>query len=120
MDEDGALKVIEYSLEALLLGWFTYLFAYQNYLLYKWHRGMTLPSKTPALVLGVMVGGAFLAYELWKMLNAEIQGQKEPEESGNETAIAEGENEGIESEENSKTGDYEARYEDPGKVEGKD
>ncbi len=56
-------KLIEYAIEALLIGWFVYLFAYQNYLLYHWHRGMALPSKTSSLLAGIISGLVFFVYE---------------------------------------------------------
>ncbi|WP_240922818.1 hypothetical protein [Thermococcus sp. Bubb.Bath] len=71
-------KLVEYAIEALLIGWFVYLFAYQNYLLYHWHRGMTLPSKTPSLLAGIISGLAFFAYESYKLLKP--AGSKSPGE----------------------------------------
>ncbi|ASJ03329.1 hypothetical protein A3L09_08695 [Thermococcus profundus] len=86
MDEDRALKIIEYGIEALLIGWFTYLFAYQNYLLYRWHRGLPLPSKFPSLLLGIAAGAGFLAYELWKMKKTPSQSQAPVEKPSPEAA----------------------------------
>ena len=59
-------KLTEYTIEALLIAWLGYLFLYQNYLLYHWHRGLPLPSKTPYEILGVLMGATFLAFEVWK------------------------------------------------------
>jgi H+/Cl- antiporter ClcA len=71
-------KLVEYSLEALLIAWLGYLFLYQNYLLYKWHRGLPLPSKLPFILGGVVMGVTFLAYELWKLgKNTENRGNRE-------------------------------------------
>jgi len=55
-------KFAEYVLEALILGWFVYLFAYQNYLLYNWHRGLRLPSRAPSLLIGILSAALFLFY----------------------------------------------------------
>ncbi|MBP1910852.1 hypothetical protein [Thermococcus stetteri] len=59
-------KIAEYIVEAALIAWLGYLFLYQNYLLYHWHRGLPLPSRTPYAILGLIMGGAFLALELWR------------------------------------------------------
>ncbi|WP_198361954.1 hypothetical protein [Thermococcus gorgonarius] len=61
-------KVVEYSVEAILIGWFTYLFAYQNYLLYRWHRGLELPSKLPFIFMGILAGLLFFVYEINQLL----------------------------------------------------
>ncbi|AJC72081.1 membrane protein [Thermococcus guaymasensis DSM 11113] len=68
MDEERTLELIEYGVEALLLGAFTYLFAYQNYLLYRWHRGLPLPSKLPFLIIGAVVGLGFFLYKSREIL----------------------------------------------------
>ncbi len=82
MNEQKALDLIEYGVEALLLGAFTYLFAYQNYLLYRWHRGLPLPSKLPFLLIGVVVGLGFFLYKSWKILKEpEIKPQDSEEQS---------------------------------------
>ena len=65
--EERKWKIIEYTVEALLIGWLGYLFLYQNYLLYRWHRGLPLPSKWPFVVAGVLMGLAFFIYEMWKL-----------------------------------------------------
>jgi hypothetical protein len=67
MDDDKLLKAIGYGIEALLIGWLTYLFAYQNYLLYHWHRGLKLPSKLPFVIVGVLTALLFFAYEFYKL-----------------------------------------------------
>nr|WP_231855811.1 hypothetical protein [Thermococcus peptonophilus] len=59
-------KIAEYIVEAVLIAWLGYLFLYQNYLLHNWHRGLPLPSKTPYIILGVIMGITFLAFELWR------------------------------------------------------
>ncbi|WP_461865818.1 hypothetical protein [Thermococcus sp.] len=64
MDERDK-KIIEHAIWALLLAWFSYMFFYQNYLLYTWHRGLPLPSKWPFIFLGVGVGALFFAYKLY-------------------------------------------------------
>ncbi|AAL81056.1 hypothetical protein PFDSM3638_04670 [Pyrococcus furiosus DSM 3638] len=51
------------ALETAFISWFTYAFLYQNYLLYKWHRGSPLPSKIPFVLAGIFVGLAFLAWK---------------------------------------------------------
>ncbi|AIF70042.1 hypothetical protein PAP_08270 [Palaeococcus pacificus DY20341] len=61
------LKLIEEIIISLLLVWLGYLFFYQNYLLYKWHRGLPLPSKAPFLMLGILLGGAYFVYEWHKL-----------------------------------------------------
>ncbi|MDV3104475.1 hypothetical protein [Thermococcus waiotapuensis] len=63
-------KVVEYSVEAVLIGWFTYLFAYQNYLLYRWHRGLELPPKLPFILVGSLAGLLFFVYEIGRLLKA--------------------------------------------------
>ncbi|WP_050543016.1 hypothetical protein [Thermococcus zilligii] len=63
-------KVVEYSVEALLIGWFAYLFAYQNYLLYRWHRGLELPQKLPFILVGSLAGLLFFVYEIGQLLKA--------------------------------------------------
>ena len=65
-------RLVEYSIEALLVAWLSYLFFYQNYLLHNWHRGLPLPSKVPFLILGVIVGGLFFWYE-WSRFEKEFQ-----------------------------------------------
>ncbi len=65
--EEKEKRLIEYSVEALLIGWLGYLFLYQNYLLYKWHRGLPLPEKWPFILAGIGMGLGFLLYELWKL-----------------------------------------------------
>lgn len=60
-------RIIEYTVEAILIGWLGYLFLYQNYLLYEWHRGLPLPTKWPFLLCGLAMGIIFLVYELWKL-----------------------------------------------------
>jgi H+/Cl- antiporter ClcA len=59
-------KLVEYAVEALIIGWFVYLFAYQNYLLYHWHRGLPLPSKVPSVVAGIAAGVLLFLYEWFK------------------------------------------------------
>ncbi|WP_297464654.1 hypothetical protein [Thermococcus sp.] len=61
-------KLIEITVEGLLIAWLSYLFLYQNYLLYRWHRGLPLPSRIPFLLLGVLAGGIFFWYE-WSKLD---------------------------------------------------
>ncbi|WP_367884307.1 hypothetical protein [Thermococcus sp. JCM 11816] len=57
MEERWGGKIAEYIVEAVLIAWLGYLFLYQNYLLHNWHRGLPLPSKTPYIILGVLMGG---------------------------------------------------------------
>ncbi len=56
-------KLIELTVEALLIVWLGYLTIYQNYLLYNWHRGLPLPSRYPAIAAGILMGFAFFWYE---------------------------------------------------------
>ncbi|ASJ07486.1 hypothetical protein [Thermococcus pacificus] len=65
MDERTS-RLIEYTAEALLVSWLSYLFFYQNYLLYRWHRGLPLPSKTPFIIAGIIVGALLFLYEWFK------------------------------------------------------
>jgi len=67
-------KLVEYAVEAIIIGWFVYLFVYQNYLLYHWHRGLRLPSKTPSLLAGIISGLAFFAYESRNLLRLSGEG----------------------------------------------
>ncbi|ADT84113.1 hypothetical protein [Thermococcus barophilus] len=69
--EEKDKKLIESGIEALILGWLAYLFFYQNFLLYKWHRGLLLPSKIPFLVAGILVGLAYFLYR-WEKIEKEI------------------------------------------------
>ena len=56
-------KLIELTVEALLIVWLGYLTVYQNYLLHNWHRGLPLPSRYPAIATGLAMGVAFFWYE---------------------------------------------------------
>ncbi|AEC52264.1 hypothetical protein PNA2_1349 [Pyrococcus sp. NA2] len=49
--------------ESIVLGWFVYALSYQNYLLYKWHRGIPLPSKLPFVALGIVSALIFLTWK---------------------------------------------------------
>ncbi len=62
MDERDR-KIIEHAIWALLLAWFSYMFFYQNLLLYRWHRGLPLPSKWPFITAGIFVGLAYFLYK---------------------------------------------------------
>jgi len=73
--EEREQRLIEYSVEAVIVGWLAYLFFYQNFLLYNWHRGLPLPSKWPSAVLGVVSGVLFFWYEWMK-----FEGKKSPPE----------------------------------------
>ena len=66
MDEKVS-KLIELTVEALLIVWLGYLTIYQNYLLYNWHRGLPLPSKWPFLMIALGIALLFLAYEIGKL-----------------------------------------------------
>ncbi len=72
------LRAIEYSIEALIIGWLSYLLIYQNYLLYRWHRGLPKPSRGYFILAGFVIGVSFLSYELIKMFRS---GKAEPEET---------------------------------------
>jgi H+/Cl- antiporter ClcA len=65
MDEKTS-RLIEYVAEAVLVAWLSYLFFYQNYLLYHWHRGLPLPSKVPSVVAGIAAGVLLFLYEWFK------------------------------------------------------
>ncbi|MDI3475006.1 MAG: hypothetical protein PWQ79_214 [Thermococcaceae archaeon] len=67
MDNRIELRLIEYGVETILVAWLSYLFFYQNYLLYKWHRGLPMPPKWPFVLIGIAIGVLFLWYELNKM-----------------------------------------------------
>jgi len=60
--DDRTLKIIEESIITLLIAWLSYLFIYQNYLLYRWHRGLPLPSRIPALLGGLSLGILYALY----------------------------------------------------------
>ncbi|MCD6558906.1 hypothetical protein DRN43_02180 [Thermococci archaeon] len=60
--DDRTLRTIEESIITLLIAWLSYLFIYQNYLLYRWHRGLPLPSRIPALLGGVAFGALYAMY----------------------------------------------------------
>jgi len=59
-------KLLEYGVEAVVVSWLGYLFLYQNYLLYNWHRGLPLPSRWPFLIGGVVMGALFFLNGLRK------------------------------------------------------
>ncbi|WP_206204621.1 hypothetical protein [Thermococcus sp. MAR1] len=69
-------RLVEYSIEAVIIAWLAYLFFYQNYLLHSWHRGLPLPSKLPFLVAGIVVAALFFWYE-WAKFERELEGRKE-------------------------------------------
>ncbi|NJE08015.1 hypothetical protein E3E31_05675 [Thermococcus sp. M39] len=68
--EEKDKKLIESGIEALILGWLAYLFFYQNFLLYKWHRGLSLPPKLPFMVAGILAGLAYFLYR-WEKIEKE-------------------------------------------------
>ncbi|WP_206204508.1 hypothetical protein [Thermococcus sp. 21S7] len=68
-------RLVEYSIEAVIIAWLAYLFFYQNYLLHGWHRGLPLPSKLPFMVAGIVVAALFFWYE-WKRFERELDGGK--------------------------------------------
>ncbi len=80
MDEKVS-KLIELTVEALLIVWLGYLTIYQNYLLYNWHRGLPLPSRYPAIAAGILMGFAFFWYE-WDRFGK--SNPSRPEEIGRE------------------------------------
>ncbi|QDA32492.1 hypothetical protein FH039_09410 [Thermococcus indicus] len=82
MDEKTG-RFIEYAVEALVVTWLGYLFLYQNYLLYRWHRGLPLPSRFPFILLGVILGILFFWYE-WNRFEKELAKR---EEAASESAI---------------------------------
>ena len=86
MDEKVS-KLIELTVEALLIVWLGYLTIYQNYLLYNWHRGLPLPSRYPAIAAGILMGFAFFWYE-WDRFERGSPSRPEasalPEETGRE------------------------------------
>jgi len=85
-------RLIEYSIEAVVIAWLAYLFFYQNYLLHSWHRGLPLPSKLPFLVAGIVVAALFFWYE-WTRFERELEGRKTTNEAAT-PAIPEGSNQG--------------------------
>ena len=85
MDERTS-RLIEYTVEALLVAWLGYLFFYQNYLLYRWHRGLPLPSKTPFLIAGIFAGALLFWYE-WSKFERDLEKRRRASlESGISTA----------------------------------
>ncbi|MFA4647411.1 hypothetical protein P8X24_09215 [Pyrococcus kukulkanii] len=62
------------TIESLILMWFVYAFLYQNYLLYKWHRGLPLPSKMPFVLVGVASGLTFFIFEIDKLIKSSQEG----------------------------------------------
>ncbi|USS40333.1 hypothetical protein NF865_08405 [Thermococcus aggregans] len=60
-------KLVEAGVEGVIIMVFSYLFYYQNYLLYKWHRGLSLPSKIPFAIAGILTGAAYLMYKLYRI-----------------------------------------------------
>ncbi|AFL95847.1 hypothetical protein CL1_1650 [Thermococcus cleftensis] len=85
--EERTRRLIEYTVEALLVAWLSYLFFYQNYLLYRWHRGLPLPSKWPFFLAGVLVGALLFWYE-WNKFQMEEKSVApvESEEHGSGTS----------------------------------
>jgi H+/Cl- antiporter ClcA len=71
MDEKTS-RLIEYTIEGFLVAWLGYLFLYQNYLLYHWHRGLPLPSRFPFVVAGIILGALFFWYE-WSKFGRELE-----------------------------------------------
>ncbi|AFK22436.1 hypothetical protein [Pyrococcus sp. ST04] len=69
-DKNKAVEIVIIILETLFIMWFTTAFLYQNYLLYKWHRGLPLPSKFPFLVVGISGGLAFFLYRMDNLIKA--------------------------------------------------
>lgn len=65
--EERDLRLIEEGIITLLITWLSYLFFYQNYLLYRWHRGLPLPSKWPFLLGGLAVGLSYALYASRKL-----------------------------------------------------
>ena len=65
--EEKDWRIVEYVVEALLILWLGYMFLYQNYLLYNWHRGLPLPSKWPFFMIALGIALLFLAYEIGKL-----------------------------------------------------
>ncbi len=63
-------KIIEHGFWALLLAWFSYMFFYQNLLLYRWHRGLPLPSRLPFMIAGILVGLAYFR-QRWDRITEE-------------------------------------------------
>ncbi|WP_297420824.1 hypothetical protein [Thermococcus sp.] len=70
-------KLIELTVEALLIAWLGYLTIYQNYLLYNWHRGLPLPSRYLSLIAGILMGLAFFWYE-WDKFERGSTGNTSP------------------------------------------
>ncbi len=65
--EESEKRLVEYIVEAVIIAWLGYLFLYQNYLLYRWHRGLPLPDRWPFLMVSFGVALLFLAYEVGKL-----------------------------------------------------
>jgi hypothetical protein len=90
-------KLIEYGIEAIVIAWLAYITFYQNYLLYKWHRGLPLPSRLPFFLLGLATGLAFFWYE-WDSLEKRLS-TPTPEENIPENEVDEGKEPNKENEE---------------------
>jgi len=65
--EEYQKKLIEAGIEGIIIMVLAYLFYYQNYLLYGWHRGLPLPSKIPFIIAGILTGAAYLIYKLYRI-----------------------------------------------------
>ncbi len=65
--EERDWRIMEYVVEAIVILWLGYMFLYQNYLLYNWHRGLPLPSKWPFFMIAFGIALLFLAYEIGKL-----------------------------------------------------
>lgn len=70
--EEREQRLIEYTVESILIAWLSYLFFYQNYLLYNWHRGLPLPSRLPFVFIGLLIGTLFFWYE-WRKFEKELE-----------------------------------------------
>lgn len=68
-------KLIEEGFISLLLAWLSYLFFYQNLLLYKWQKGLPLPSKTPFVIAGILIGAGYFLYK-WSRLKEKFKENK--------------------------------------------
>ncbi|ACS90268.1 hypothetical protein [Thermococcus sibiricus] len=73
--EEYQKKLLESGIEGFIIMILAYFFYYQNYLLYKWHCGLPLPSKTPFLIAGILTGTAYILYKAYKIY-PEIQKHK--------------------------------------------
>jgi len=111
VSENKLLKTVEYVVEAAILSWLSYLLIYQNYLLYRWHRGLRKPSKVYFILAGVLIAAAFLTYEFIRLFGRDEEPTEHPDEEPT-NGSAENENANRDGKENV-DGEGEEKTEEP-------